>query len=105
MRHRSKVRRTALNIIMVCLAAIVVLSGWKVYRIQHDYKVTCDIYKRIAEVAQPTGWNGEVDFDALREINPDIIGWLYYESTNINYPIVMGSDNDYYLHITFEGTW
>lgn len=101
----NKVRRIALNVIMVCLALIVALSGWKVYTILHNYKVNRDIYDKIAEIAMPEGFSGDIDFDALREINPDIVGWLYYESTNINYPIVQGSDNDYYLHITFEGTW
>lgn len=101
----NKVRRVALDIIMACLAVIVLVSGWKVYNILHDYKVNRDIYSKIAEVAMPEGFNGEIDFDALREINPDIVGWLYYESTNINYPIVQAEDNDYYLHITFEGTW
>ena len=34
----NKVRKIAVDIIMVCLAAIVLLSGWKVYKILHDYR-------------------------------------------------------------------
>lgn len=101
----NKVTKIALDIIMVCLAAIVVISGWRVYKILHDYKVNRDIYDKIAEIAMPEGFNGMIDFDELRKVNPDIVAWLYYENTNINYPIVQGKDNDYYLHITFEGTW
>ncbi len=104
-RKKSRVRRIAMDIIMVCLACIVALSGYRVYKILHDYKVNSDIYKKIAEIAMPQGFDGNIDFDALREVNPDIIGWIYYKGTNINYPIVQGKDNDYYLHITFEGTW
>ena len=102
-KKKSKVRRIALDIIMVCLAGIVVFSGYRVYKIMHDYKVNRDIYSRIAETAMPEGFNGEIDFDALRKINPDIVGWLYYESTNINYPIVQGKDNSYYLNHLFNG--
>lgn len=104
-RKKSRVRRIALDIIMVCLAGIVVLSGYRVYKILHDYKVNRDIYSKIAETAMPQGFTGDIDFDALHEINPDIIGWIYYEGTNINYPIVQGKDNDYYLHIAIDGTW
>lgn len=44
-----------------------------------------------------------VDFSALQEINPDVCGWLYIEALEISYPIVQGTDNDTYLHTTYEG--
>ncbi len=101
----SKVRKIALDVIMGCLAVIIAVSGWKVYTIVRDYKVNRDVYGKIAELAMPQGFTGDIDFDALRKVNPDIVGWLYYESTNINYPIVKGKDNDQYLHLSFDGTW
>ncbi len=44
----------------------------------------------------------EIDFTKLLEINSDIIGWIYLPDTNINYPIVQGSDNDFYLTHGFQ---
>lgn len=44
----------------------------------------------------------EIDFNKLKEINEDLVGWLYYEPLDISYPIVRGNDNDYYTHYTFE---
>lgn len=44
----------------------------------------------------------EVDFESLREINPDVVGWLEVEALDISYPIVKGEDNEEYLHTTFE---
>lgn len=46
-----------------------------------------------------------VDFEALLEINPDVIGWIYIEGTNINYPVVQGEDNDYYLYRLVDKTY
>lgn len=101
----KRVRRTAENIIMLCLAVIVAFSGWKIYSKMHEYKVNRDTYKSIAELAVPKDVDGIIDFDALRKINPDIVGWIRYEGTDINYPIVQGKDNDYYLRIAFDNTW
>lgn len=44
----------------------------------------------------------KVDFDELEDINKDIIGWIKVQGTVINYPIVQGEDNTYYLKKTFE---
>lgn len=44
-----------------------------------------------------------IDFDALHEINPDIIGWIYIEGTKIDYPILQTDDNDFYLHHDYMG--
>ncbi len=44
----------------------------------------------------------KVDFDGLKAANHDYLGWLYVPGAEISYPVVQGSDNDYYLHHTFE---
>lgn len=46
-----------------------------------------------------------VDFNELLSENKDTVGWIQVNGTNINYPIVQTSDNDYYLTHAFDKSW
>ena len=43
-----------------------------------------------------------VDFTDLKKQNKDTIGWLIVNNTNVNYPVVQTTNNDYYLHHAFD---
>ena len=52
----------------------------------------------------PTPYVSPIDFLALWEVNPDVIGWIDIPGTDIQYPIMQHPlYDDYYLHATFEG--
>jgi len=99
----KRIRRTAVNIIMICLAGIMLVSGWKLFTIWRGYQADRSVYEKISEEAGDD--EDSIDFDALREINPDVIGWLYYEDTVIDYPVVQGENNEVYLSMLFDRTW
>ena len=118
-------------LISVILLAVFCFSGWKLFSIWQEYRVGEETYESIEryvvipettaseepqeeqtpeeESLQETEkseilWP-QVDFDALREINPDVVGWLYIEGTQINYPVLQGKDNDQYLYHMIDGTY
>ena len=98
----KKARRTASAIIMICLAGIMLVSGWRLFTIYRGYKADQSAYDKVSEQAKA---DDGIDFDALSKINPDVIGWLRYEDTVIDYPVVQGEDNETYLSMLFDRTW
>ena len=39
----------------------------------------------------------DINFTELKNINSEVVSWLIVDGTNINYPIVQTSNNDFYL--------
>ena len=47
----------------------------------------------------------DVNFDNLKKINSDVVGWIKINGTNINYPFVQSKDNKYYLTHSFNKSY
>lgn len=46
---------------------------------------------------EETAAGSEIDFDGLWATCPDVVGWIRIEDTAIDYPVVQGVNNQYYL--------
>lgn len=44
----------------------------------------------------------DMDLAALRQVNPDVLGWILIPDTRISYPLLQGTDNNYYLERTWD---
>ena len=43
-----------------------------------------------------------LQIEKLQEQNSDIVGWIEVEGTNINYPVLQGEDNGYYMNHNYK---
>lgn len=58
--------------------------------------------KPAIQQATPNNYNVRLEkiklqLKSLEVKYPDLVGWITIDNTNINYPVVQGEDNDYYL--------
>lgn len=107
-RRRGSSKGSILSTIILIIAIIVfVFSAVQLFRIYYGYNKGETEYEELEEIAISSDGEDDryrVDFDALWEINPDVIGWIKFDKPEIiNYPIVQGEDNSEYLTKTFKG--
>ena len=56
-----------------------------------------------AATTTPPAGNTGADLAACLAKNPDFVAWVKIPGTNVNYPVVLSDDTDYYLSHSFTG--
>jgi len=88
--------------IVTVTAVLAHTSSLKASGAEYDY-----LRGLAGDIEAETGRHGEAQLGALdiemRQINPDYVCWIRIDGTNIDYPVVRGSDNEKYINTTFYG--
>ena len=85
------------------LAVLVAVGiGWIVFKAV-SYNQAQQVYRDIekAYAGESSGLFNEkspVDLAALQSEYPDVVAWIAMDDVNVSYPVVQGTDNDFYLH-------
>jgi len=132
-RSRKQKNKLRALIAVLCglFFVLVLISAWKIWSIVSGYKAAERRYSSlagavVADAASAAEENVSshsaedaalqeqgaplrelspvsVDFEALRGISSDVIGWICLPHTAINYPVVQAWDNEYYLTRFIDG--
>ncbi|WP_234966923.1 class B sortase [Olsenella urininfantis] len=103
--RRSRIVANVLIVVgILLLLAAAGLWGFSQWR-YHEQDVINQKLARYAEVTDRASDAPQVDWEGLKAVNKDVIGWLYIPGTNVNYPVYQGADNDQYLRHSAEGEW
>lgn len=107
---------TIRNCIIIILLIVMAVSGTGVIRERIESRRQREAQERLAQMASQTTevvietetgteptYVSPIDFETLREVNPDVVGWLRIPDTKIDYPILHTDDNEKYLHTDING--
>ena len=83
------------------ILAAMFLSGYMLWD-SHQVYQTADAKNYEAYI--PTEKSTK-SFEELQKINPDVIGWIRVNDTNINYPLVQTDNDDTYMNTDAEGNY
>ena len=111
MTKENKIRKIVILAIMGVFAGLLLYSGTKL--IQHkineqENQAITEIVEKTIEVDEESETLAEkykVDFVTLKEQNPDVVAYLKVNGTNIDYIVVRGDDNEYYLKHNLNRNW
>lgn len=122
-------KRVMMPIAIIVCICVMGFAGYRLWSQYEEYHAGEDIYTGLEQyiditippgeistpkpepsaTAEPDRWADiqwpEVNFTELATVNKDVVGWLYCEGTIINYPVVQGEDNSYYLRHLFDGSY
>lgn len=98
----------------ICLG-VFIFSVYKIFSIIQEYRTAEKYYSTIQEYSPFTSDDSAktdekdlksgqlfIDVHSLKKINTDFVGWIYADDTKINYPVVQGTDNDFYVTHDFN---
>ena len=112
-KRKLKKKKLLLFIIMLVFFFMFLLSIIKIISYLKDNsdnrKIQETIIKDSITIIEPIEEKQEVkyniDFKTLRETNNDTVAYIKVNNTNIDYVVVKGNDNSYYLKHNFEKKW
>ena len=58
-----------------------------------------------ADVSTNASTSPQVDWEGLKAVNDEVVGWLQIPGTAVNFPVYQASDNEKYLHTSAEGEY
>lgn len=106
----KKYKKAILNLVIyIMLLSILLYSGIKIYKWYKDKTNNSKIAEQIKHTVIVEEKNEDenkkeykIDFNKLKDQNNETVAWIKVNNTNIEYPVVKGTNNSFYLNHNFD---
>ena len=96
---KQNLKTAAVAFALTLLLFGVAFSAYRLWNILHDTQKATQEYADVQQqfAVQTEDGASTINWTALQVQYPDIVAWLSCPNTDLNYPVVQGQDNSYYL--------
>lgn len=118
----TRIQYAVLHFLLIVLLGIFAISGWVLtdyWLTSHHQQQEHEQLRQLVQTSEPEQEESPLfvtvidpdtreertvlrEYAALYERNPDLVGWIQIEGTQINYPVMKSKVKDYYLRRGFD---
>ena len=107
---RDGIGKWLFRLVQLILIGVIIFSGYKIVVWFIENNKTSEMKNEISSYivvdnSQDNENRYKIDFEKLKEKNKDVKAFLKVNGTDIEYPIVQGTDNSYYLNHTLDKSY
>lgn len=97
---KSNITKSKLILMVIIVIICITIIIYKYYK--HNTNSALDNIKIDKTQITEAKTEKMLKLEKLKEENTDIIGWLEIPNTKINFPVLQGTDNEYYMKHTYK---
>ena len=103
--RKKSIKYVVTNSFLIIFLILLAISSIEIIKWIKENKQNKKIKEKISEAIIINEEETVIDFNKLKEINKDVVGWLKVNGTDIEYAVVKANDNSYYLDHNFENEY
>ncbi len=107
MENRKRKAWLAAALLLIIFSLVFFCLAYQEHKPFEEAKVKIRAVKEtvVEQIDPDDPMSRQIDFETLKEINPEIIGWLYIPQIGIDSPVLKGQTDTEYLTHDFEGNY
>lgn len=110
---KKKLKNIVLNALLIVFFLCIIVSIYKIIDWKIKNNKTKEMQEQVSEsiliedteIKENVSDKYNIDFEKLKKINDEVVGYIRINGTDINYTVVKHNDNSYYLYHSFDKTY